>query len=542
VLKILPFNLPQSNLQINYSHSESLGKPLYIPGTDIRVDEAVEQINNSSPDTSGNGNQQTADDFISSTQTLTVSNTLSAANIKFFIPTSLWYIRDTFNALTFAFNYNNSFSRSPTVLERKNWVWNASANYSVNFSTDLFIQPSKFPIIGWLFALLKDYRDAKINFAPKNFSASVSTRRNRNSNTTRPTGNIKTDPLISRDFTAARGFNFSWILTEGGLLNLSTNYNVSISSSLAYLLVDENDQEKSEAEIWNEIFGGEAFGKDYAYQQTLDFRAQPRLPSFWDINRYFTLTAGYSVNYRWDYDLRQEELGRSAGFSSKSSAGLVLRWKALTEPLFGSPPVTNNQTRNRTTGRNRTLDQPVSEEDQTTKETTDEGLDSLIVTSDQKPSSIIKAFNFFKSVIKTIFFDWDSFSFNFSNTHGLSKSGLKSEGTGFLNFWGTSFSVENGPSREFMLGFSNDAGPRAEVPNTNLRDIFSEKNNFDFRTSRPLWEGAKIDVTWKVGWGVNKNTTLTTDAEGNLFVSNVQATGNLSRSFLSLPLGYRKFK
>jgi cell surface protein SprA len=403
-------------------------------------------------------------------------------------------------------------------------------------STDLFIQPSKFPIIGWLFALLKDYRNAKINFAPKNLSASVSTRRNHNSNTTRPIGNIKTDPLISRDFTAARGFNFSWILTEGGLLNLSTNYNVSISSSLAYLLVDENDQEKSEAEIWNEIFGGEAFGKDYAYQQTLDFRAQPRLPSFWDINRYFTLTAGYSVNYRWDYDLRQEELGRSAGFSSKSSAGLVLRWKALTEPLFGSPPVTNNQTRNRTTGRNRTLDQPVSEEDQTTKETTDEGLDSLIVTSDQKPSSIIKAFNFFKSVIKTIFFDWDSFSFNFSNTHGLSKSGLKSEGTGFLNFWGTSFSVENGPSREFMLGFSNDAGPRADVPNTNLRDIFSEKNNFDFRTSRPLWEGAKIDVTWKVGWGVNKNTTLTTDAEGNLFVSNVQATGNLSRSFLSLPL------
>jgi cell surface protein SprA len=536
VLKILPINMPQSNLQINYSHSESLGKPLYIPGTDIRVDEAVEQIENTPPDTSGNGNTQTASDFISSTQTLTVSNTLSASAIKFFIPTSLWYVRDTFNALTFAFNYNNSFSRSPTVLERKNWVWNASANYSVSFSTDLFIQPAKFPIVGWFFALLKDYRDAKINFAPKNLSASVSTRRNRNSNTTRPTGNIETEPLVSRDFTAARGFNFSWILTEGGLLNLSTNYNVSISSSLAYLLLDENEQEKSEAEIWNEIFGGEAFGKDYAYQQTFDLRAQPRLPSLWDINRYFTLTAGYSVNYRWDYDLRQEELGRSAGFNSKSSAGLVLRWKALTEPLFGSPPVTNNQTRNRNTGRNRTLDQPVRGEDQAPEETTGEDLDSLSVTSDQKPSSIVRAFNFFKSVIKSIFFDWDSFSFNFSNTYSLSQSGLKSEGTGFSNFWGTSFNVENGPSREFMLGLSDDAGPRASVPNTNFRDVFSEKNSFDFRTSRPLWEGAKIDVTWKVGWGVNRNTTLTTDAEGNLFVSNVQSTGNLNRSFLSLPL------
>jgi cell surface protein SprA len=533
VLKILPFNMPKSNLQINYSHSESLGKPLYIPGTDVRVDEAVKQIENAPPDTTGN--KQTADAFIASTQTLTVSNTLSAANIKFFIPTSLWYIRDTFNALTLAFNYNNSFSRSPTVLERKNWVWNASANYSVNFSSDLFIQPSKFPIIGWAFALLEDYREAKINFLPQTLSANVSTRRNRNSNTTRPTGNKITAPLVSRDFTAARGFNFSWILTQGGLLNISTNYNVSISSSLAYLLLDNNEQEKSEAQIWNEIFGGEGFGKDYAYQQTFDLRTQPRLPSFWDINRYFTITAGYSVNYRWDYDLRQEELGRSAGFNTKTSAGLVLRWKSLTEPLFGSDtPVTNNQSRNRTTGRNRVVGQPTSEEDKPT----DEGLDSLQVTSDQKTSTLVRAFNFFKSVLKSLFFDWDSFSFNFSNTHSLSKSALKSLGTGFLNFWGTSFSVENGPSREFMLGLSNDAGPRADVPNTNLRDIFSEKNNFDFRTSRPLWEGAKIDVNWKVGWGINKNTTLTTDAEGNLFVSNVQSTGNLSRSFLSLPLPF----
>jgi cell surface protein SprA len=539
VLKILPFNMPQSNLQINYSHSESLGKPLYIPGTDILVEEAAETIKNTPPDTSGSGTQQTAEEFITSTQTLTVSNTLSAANIKFYIPTSLWYIRDTFNGLTFAFNYNNSFSRSPTILERKNWVWNASANYSVNFSRDLFIQPSKFPIVGWFFALLKDYRDAKINFLPQSLSASVSTRRNQNSSTTRPTGDNKPDPLISRDFTAARGFNFSWLLTEGGLLNLSTNYNVSINSSLAYLLLDENEQEKSEEEIWNEIFGGESFGKDYAYQQTFDLRAAPRLPSFWDINRYFTVTTGYSVNYRWDYDLRQEEIGRSAGFSTKTSAGLVLRWKALTEPLFGSPSADNNQTSNRTTGRNRTITQPVGDDEGgTTQEPTGEGLDSLQVTSDQSPSSLIKAFNFFKSVIKAIFFDWESFSFNFSNTHSLSKSGLKSQGTGFLNFWGTSYNVENGPSREFMLGLSDDAGPRADVPNTNLRDVFSEKNNFDFRTSRPLWEGAKVDVTWKVGWGVNKNTTLSTDEEGNLFVSNVQSTGNLNRSFLSLPLPF----
>ena len=38
ILKLLPINLPESNLRINYSHSESIGKPLYLPGTDVKVD------------------------------------------------------------------------------------------------------------------------------------------------------------------------------------------------------------------------------------------------------------------------------------------------------------------------------------------------------------------------------------------------------------------------------------------------------------------------------------------------------------------------
>ena len=41
VLKLLPINLPESNFKVNYSHSESVGKPLYLPGTDVKVDEAA---------------------------------------------------------------------------------------------------------------------------------------------------------------------------------------------------------------------------------------------------------------------------------------------------------------------------------------------------------------------------------------------------------------------------------------------------------------------------------------------------------------------
>ncbi len=113
VLKLLPFSMPNSNLQINYSHTESLGKPLYIPGTDIRVDKAAEQLGNALPDSVESDNRKTPEDLIAETQTVNISNIVSASNIKLVIPTNRWYIRDSFNALSFGVNYNNSFRRSP---------------------------------------------------------------------------------------------------------------------------------------------------------------------------------------------------------------------------------------------------------------------------------------------------------------------------------------------------------------------------------------------------------------------------------------------
>ncbi|MBZ0199772.1 MAG: cell surface protein SprA, partial [Ignavibacteriaceae bacterium] len=91
----------------------------------------------------------------------------------------------------------------------------------------------------------------------------------------------------------------------------------------------------------------------------------------------------------------------------------------------------------------------------------------------------------------------------------------------------------NGPTRGFMVGLSSNVGRRA--PNGNLQDVFSQKNSFDFKTSRPLWEGAKIDLTWKVGWSLNKTTSLQSDKDGNVTVQNQTASGTLTRSFLSLP-------
>jgi len=550
LLKLVPLSLPESNLRLSYSHTEQVGKPLYIPGSDVRVDEAVRQLEANNQVDSLRTNK-TADDLRSETQTLTVSDSWSASNIKIKVPTKWWLIRDTFNALTFGFNYNKNFSRNPTTLVSKSWVWNANMNYAINLSPDYYFEPVDIPVLGVLFALLTDYSKTKVYFTPQSIAANVTAKRNQSSSITRPTvgiGGQLTEPneIVSRDFQASRGFNFNWKITEGGFLNLSTNYNVNISSSLAYLETDIDGNPRSESKIWNDIFNGIFFGRDFRYQQNIDFRTNPRLPSLWDINRYFTVTANYSAGYQWNNDFRQVELGRSAGFSNKSSATLTLRLKALFDPLFAEePPVTKTQPNQRNKGRQTQVEQTKKPEEQgefllTVQDSTGKAVTGTITETDSivvedKPGSLSRALGFLKIAVKTILFDYENINISFNNDNTLSKSGLQATGSGFNNFWGFIHSDKEGPGRAFMLGLSDDVGPRVRQAGTNLSDVFQQKNSFDLKTSRPLWEGAKIDINWKVGWSLNKNTTISTDDQGNLFVSNINSTGTLNRSFLSLP-------
>ncbi|GAB4290348.1 MAG: cell surface protein SprA [Ignavibacteriaceae bacterium] len=554
VLKLIPVSLPESNLKLNYSHTESLGKPLYIPGTDVLVEEAARVLDETKNDSVTT--TKTGQDLISETQTLNISDTWSASGIKIKIPTKDWYINDTFNALTYGFNYNKTFSRSPTVLSNKSWIWNANVTYALSLSPDYYFKPADIPVLGSIIEIFTDYKDLKIYFTPQTFSANASAKRNRSVNLTRPTGMILSEPVITRDFTTTRGFNFNWKFTEGGFLNLSSNYNVIVNSSLAFLETDEFGNQRSEGEIWNDILSSAGFGQEYYLQQTVDFRTSPKLPSLWDIKKYFTITAGYNSSYTWNNDFRQVELGRSARFTARTTLGLTLRWKALTEPLFqeteGEVKTTKEETRSATgdrRGRNRDIETALRilqlEEEiklqfqESGADTIDQSvIDSLLAveTSDldkPKESSLKKALLFMRSAVKFILFDYESFTINFSNDNSLSKSGIAGKGNGFNNFWGFTFDEDEGPSRGFMLGLDDKVGRRA--PNGNLSDAASYKNNLEIRTSRPLWEGAKIDINWKVGWSTNKTTSLISDEQGNVTVSNITSSGTLKRSFFSMP-------
>lgn len=571
ILKLLPISLPGSNLRIAYNRQESSIDPLFVPGTDIKVTEAQdllrETLNNSNPDSVNI--DQVVEDFKTVTQTKNFSETWTLSNVKIKIPTDAWYIRDTFNSLTFSFNYNKTSSRSPTIQNSNNWTWNAGVNYSVMFSRDLYFKPLDIPLIGDLLGIFTDYKDVKIYFTPQTITASVTAARKRNYSLTRST-NLTAKPNIQRDFTSNRGAGFSWAITEGGFLNLSLNYDFDVQSTLAYLLANE-EIERSESEIWKEIFGGAFFGKDFNYKQSFDIKANPKLPSFGDINRYITLNASFGSSYAWQNNFTQLELGKSAGYNSKLSANLTIRLKSIFAPLFmeetsstqPKQPVPAPQQpteggrggRRSQRGTTQQTEKPVAIQDfkpvQDSLVLSDSTVinDSLVLNDslaindsseyeeeeeiDDGPGILTIGLGYLKLAIKYLLLDYDQIGINFSQSSSYSGGGLLGEGTGFNNFWGVKQSYSKGPSRLFMLGLSNDLGPRA--PNGNLQDNYTHKNDLDFKTSRPLWEGAQIDINWRVGWGINKTSTLQTDSLGNVRVTNLVSTGTIDRSFLAFP-------
>ncbi len=553
VLKLLPFNMPGSSLRLSYSHTETVSKPLFKPGTDISISEAANLLNQGSVTKDStrvtNTNSTAGQQLISSSQTINTSDSWSASNVAIRIPSSYWLLRDTFNAITLGFNYNKTFSRSPTVLANKGWVWNANLNYGINFSQDDYFYPANIPIIGTIFGLLADYRNLKIYYAPQSISLSLSARRNRSVNTNRAFGNTPSQSIMSHDFSTQRGFNASWKLTDGGLLNLTATYNLTVSSSLAYLEADSSKL-NPESEIWSKIFSGAFFGRDFQYQQNLDIRTQPRLPSIWNIDKFFNINAGYSVAYQWNHNFSQkingEDAGRSAGFASKSTIGLRLALKALTDPLFADENANpqNNLGMNLTQGRERNFEQgalnrnKINEGEIPNKKSLTDSLaikDSLKALQAVKVSPIKNALLFLKSLSRILFFDYETISVNFSNDNSVSKSALAAEGSGFYNFFGFTFNDNNGPSRLFMLGLNSNVGKRTPGL-ASLNDVYSQKNSLDFQTSKPLWEGAKIDLNWKVSWSVNKSNTLTSDSvTGDTHLLSISSTGTTSRSFLTLP-------
>ncbi|MGA9118260.1 MAG: cell surface protein SprA, partial [Bacteroidota bacterium] len=552
--KFLPPAWAGTSLPISYSHSEGLAQPKYLPNSDVLVSEAADRARQQV--LSRGGTEQEAADAATAltfqSETRHTADTWAAPSLRVAVPSTAWYVRDIINKLSFGFSYNKSNDRSPSTVYRTAWSWNARFQYAVSFSPDYYIQPLKGLFAGlWL---LDDFKDWKLYFTPSNFSWSISAVRSRDRSLQRTIG---AQEIISRNFSASRQMGFSWKLTEGGILNPSGDYSVSVESSLLNMELDQFNQQRPFSRILNSIFFNDRvinFGQDTRYSQHNQFNTHPVVPNIFGIKKFFDVTFGYGVDYAWQNALTKGDLGKSVGFNNTINLGLTIRLKQMFDPLFESAeqksqPIFNPQARGR---REREEAEPAKDTTMAHPDTSAAGKGSKKLVDQLK--NLVKVF------IKIPLLDYDNVSVNFTQSNSAQNSGVVG-GEGFINFWGRVPFLQDsdpryGPSRLYQLGLISDPSgrltnfrftgtppfvawdvePGIRATNGVLVNTYRQTNRLTFKTSRALWEGAHLDLNWNVGWSYNRTQNIVTDSLGGIpQILNSTTTGSVDRSFFTMP-------
>lgn len=560
--KFFPTEWGGTTLPISYSHAENLVRPKYLPSSDVLVTEAADLekqrlINKGfSPEVA----DAAAANLKLSSETYRTTDTWASPNFKINIPTDEWWIRDTWNKLGFGFNYTKSRERNPITAYRLTWQWNARITYALTLNPDYYFQPFKNIFDGLWF--LDEYKDMKIWFAPQNFNWSLSANRSRDVSQQRAS---TAQQQINRNFNASRALSFGWKLTEGGLLNLSGDYGLNIESTLLGLEGPQGTQ-RPFSKILDDIFFSTAFinlGQDTRYSQRNNFNTRPNIPNIFNIKKYLDLTLSYGVDYSWQNTLTSGDAGKSAGWSNNINFSMNFKLKSLFDPLFEDSPNAAPPTTKQIGRRSReSEDMPLSPGDSTLAQapsdtTAPEGSKGLSKTLDQL-KQLARVF------IKVPLLDYENINITFTQTNNSANSGVLGR-PGFVNFWGRvpffqEADPKYGPSRLYQLGLISDPhgrltnfGARSKFPffgwdvqpgpraaGFNLQNTYRQTNRLSFKTSRALWEGARLDLNWNVGWSFSSTESFETDRSGRVIRDGsrplvLSTSGSVDRSFLTLP-------
>ncbi len=179
----------------------------------------------------------------------------------------------------------------------------------------------------------------------------------------------------------------------------------------------------------------------------------------------------------------------------------------------------------------------------------------------EKQTDIVK--QILQSFIQKPLFDWNGTRFNFTQTNASLNNALQGDGSGITNFLTRGFFApendQDGPSRAYQLGLITDPsgrllfhwqnrfpflwysvrpGLRAGDPfggNVDVTDAFTETNNFELSTSRPLWNGASISLNWKLSFGFDERDALNINSAGDPTILYQAKSGDISRTFFSIP-------
>ncbi len=528
--KILPSFLGSSlNLPISYSRSENIGVPKYIPGKDILATEAAKRLRQSIIERGGTEEEanQKADSLLTVIQQINVSETWAVPSANFKINSQKWYVKDVINKINFGFNFNRSMFRDINTELSSRWSFNFQTNYSTNIKP-ISIKPFKSVFEG--VPLLDTFKDWEIQLTPSSLSGMMRFDRGQENRKFRTKASYEP---TTRVFNAQRGFSFDWRFTNNGLINPSLRYSVDIGSNLVHLETDSLGRQKKTSEILNDIFFKDGlinFGRTSGLSQQISIGTNPRIPPIFGLNKYLSTNFSYSSSYRWQNNFQQGTLGRSASYSANLNFGLSLKLKSLADSWFGEEKSGPGQRGRRT---------------QTPKDTS-------------KSESTLSIKEMLKILIKTPFLDYDNIQITFTQTNTAMNTGLYSERPGMGNLWSwlpfVKDRVEYGPSLLYQLGFVSDPNgelkfspkktfpffgfeqtPGLRAPQGNLDNAYSQNNRISLTTSRPLWQGAYLDLSWNLSWSYQRNQRIVTDTLGIPKITSFTSSASVSRSFLTLP-------
>lgn len=530
--KFAPPSFSGMKLPITFTHTEQSENPEYVANNDINLSAAatsardlayINAVKNGSSQQEANSiAESTYNSVLSRSQTMRVSDNWALTQVKLGIPIKHWLMENTLNALTLGYTYSQDYERSPIYEQRFNWIWKFNLQYGLKISDFLSFSPFKWlknvPVIGI-------YSGLKVNPLPSAINTTFDFMRRRQTEQSRY---LDVPSPVLREFNAQRQGQFSWKVTENSFLNPLIDYNFNSTSTLVPYELNSIGMQRSGSELAKIIFLNNGtlvnFGNNTLHSQVVTLNTKPKIPDFFGISRFFDITAIYSSTYNWQDPLQPDpairDIAKSASVNTNLRINNALKLKALGDNWFKSANLMGTR-----------------------------------VTAADTSKSIWGSIG---NVVKTIFLDWDKVDFNLTQTNSSINPGVFG-GNGFNNFWSRGFlgrSDENmfGPSFPYQLGLVSDPhggfgiGPSSTFPyfsfntfsglrppNAVLQDNFRQQSTLEIKTSRRLWEGATLDLTWKTDLGYNKNQTLLTDSNGVARYTNLVAVNNLNRSFLTFP-------
>lgn len=536
VEKLLPKFMRETKLPISYSHSEDNQTPQYMSNSDIEVENAAQAVYRQAIAGGASVEQARfqADEIRKRSQSIRIGDNFALSGFRLGIPIRHWLITETINKVVMNFSHSQEFQRNPNVSERFFWNWRFNAQYSLSIPEKLNVKP-----LSWLFGsdfpVLGTYSDWKINFLPNRINTNLTLNRSR---TTEQSRFSNYPSPVFRNFGAERMAELNWKLTENGILSPTIGYGFTTNSSLVPLELDEFGRQRTGSEMWSQILFNKSklvnFGTDVMHTQRFDVNLIPRLPFGVTFNRMVDMTGSYMVNYNWNNPMLPDPLladrVKNAMYNKDIRFKFGIRMKNLGDMLIDG--VSMNDRRQNTRG----------------------GSIATPDTTKKSPGGFLKTLG---DVIQFIFFDYDRIDVSFNQNSSAQNPGVfGSSGLGnfFGGFAGNGNDEESGPSMAYQLGLVADphgsfssyrsdgfpfVGFRTSVgrrpPNGVYQDAFRQSNNFDAKTSRELWKGARIDINWNTTMQYNKLQTVMSDSLGIPSFSNIFITHQVNRTFFSLP-------